>query len=145
MRSSRSVLNHVRVQSLAPRRFSTMPAFRQIERGQVEEDKSQATGLSKVPKSVQDAVPKGVEESPPDSVCPSQPCQRNETNKPQIHPTGSSPGQSTNKTHAKMMERSAHGTALLLCLCTGNVFPLILEQKVALSAGILPLDLDTHV
>ncbi|KAH7154285.1 hypothetical protein DER46DRAFT_663987 [Fusarium sp. MPI-SDFR-AT-0072] len=85
MRSSRSVLNHVRVQSLAPRRFSTMPAFRQIERGQVEEDKSQATGLSKVPKSVQDAVPKGVEESLPDS----------------IHLTGSSPGQSTNKTHAK--------------------------------------------
>ncbi|KAL9562105.1 hypothetical protein ACKAV7_013649 [Fusarium commune] len=101
MRSSRSVLNHVRVQSLAPRRFSTMPAFRQIERGQVEEDKSQATGLSKVPKSVQDAVPKGVEESLPDSVCPSQPCQRNETNNPQIHLTGSSPGQSTNKTHAK--------------------------------------------
>ncbi|KAJ0154546.1 Transcriptional activator protein acu-15 [Fusarium oxysporum f. sp. albedinis] len=34
---------------------------------QVDEDRSHATGPSKVPKSVQDAVPKGVEESLPDS------------------------------------------------------------------------------
>ncbi|KAJ4032397.1 hypothetical protein NW760_001489 [Fusarium oxysporum] len=66
MRRSRSILNLVYVH-------------------QVDEDRSHATGPSKVPKSVQDAVPKGVEESLPDS----------------IHATGSNPGQSTNKTHAK--------------------------------------------
>lgn len=38
----------------------------------------------------------------------------------------------------------AHGTAFLPCLCTRDVFPLILEQKVALSAGIFSLDLNTH-
>ncbi|KAM5522062.1 hypothetical protein FOXYSP1_15953 [Fusarium oxysporum f. sp. phaseoli] len=82
MRRSRSILNLVYVH-------------------QVDEDRSHATGPSKVPKSVQDAVPKGVEESLPDSVCPSQSRRRQETNDAQIHPTGSNHGQSTNKTHAK--------------------------------------------
>ncbi|KAM0247157.1 hypothetical protein ACHAP5_004236 [Fusarium lateritium] len=86
MRNSRSILNIVRAQSIAPRQFSTMPALRQIERGTGREDaKSHATGTSKVPESVQEAVPKGVEEALPDS----------------IHPTGSDPGQSTSKSHAK--------------------------------------------
>ncbi|KAM0560075.1 hypothetical protein ACHAPJ_004035 [Fusarium lateritium] len=87
MRNSRSILNLVRVQSLAPRQFSTMSALRQIERGQGDQGTgtSHATGTSKVPKSAQEAVPKGVEESLPDS----------------IHPTGADPGQSTNKSHAK--------------------------------------------
>ncbi|KAM0346182.1 hypothetical protein ACHAPU_005603 [Fusarium lateritium] len=63
-----------------------MPAFRKVERGNGEtEAKSHATGPSKVPESVQEAVPKGVEEALPDS----------------IHPTGSDPGQSTRKSHAK--------------------------------------------
>ncbi|KAF5022822.1 hypothetical protein F66182_5116 [Fusarium sp. NRRL 66182] len=85
MRSSRSIISFARVQSLAPRQLSTMAGMRQIERGQGDEGQSHATGKSKVPKSVQDAVPKGVEESLPDS----------------IHPTGSDPGQSVNKSHAK--------------------------------------------
>jgi hypothetical protein len=69
MRNSRSILNIVRAQSIAPRQFSTMPAFRKVERGNGEEDaKSHATGASKVPESVQEAVPKGVEEALPDSV-----------------------------------------------------------------------------
>jgi len=46
---------------------------------------SHASAHSKVPESVQREAPKGLEESLPDSV----------------HPTGSDPGQSTNKTHAK--------------------------------------------
>ncbi|KAF5000497.1 hypothetical protein FGRMN_1664 [Fusarium graminum] len=63
-----------------------MSALRQIERGNGEtEAKSHATGTSKVPESLQEAVPKGVEEALPDS----------------IHPTGSDPGQSTSKSHAK--------------------------------------------
>ncbi|KAK7409307.1 hypothetical protein QQX98_008547 [Neonectria punicea] len=46
---------------------------------------SHATGQSKVPASVQAKAPQGLEERLPDS----------------IHPTGSEPGQSTNKSHAK--------------------------------------------
>ncbi|KAK3081689.1 hypothetical protein LTS18_003871 [Coniosporium uncinatum] len=46
---------------------------------------SHASGDSKVPDKVQEKAPKGLEESLPDSV----------------HPTGSDPGQSTNKSHAK--------------------------------------------
>ncbi|RFN48337.1 hypothetical protein FIE12Z_7386 [Fusarium flagelliforme] len=84
MRNSRSILNLVRVQSLAPRQFSTLPAMRQIERGN-DENVSHATGPSKVPKNLQEAVPKGVEEALPDS----------------IHPTSKNPKQSTNKSHAK--------------------------------------------
>ncbi|KAK5989620.1 hypothetical protein PT974_07874 [Cladobotryum mycophilum] len=54
----------------------------QNERGQ---GVSHATGESQVPTAVQERAPQGLEESLPDS----------------IHPTGSEPGQSTNKTHAK--------------------------------------------
>ncbi|KAM0417176.1 hypothetical protein ACHAPT_012813 [Fusarium lateritium] len=82
MRCSRSILNIVRVQTLGPRPFSTMPAMKQVERGQ---GGSHATGESKVPEGAQEKAPKGLEESLPDS----------------IHPTGSDPGQSTNKSHAK--------------------------------------------
>ncbi|KAJ5337443.1 hypothetical protein MYU51_020345 [Penicillium brevicompactum] len=46
---------------------------------------SHATGASKVPEAVQNKAPRGLEGSLPDSV----------------HPTGSQPGQSTNKSHAK--------------------------------------------
>lgn len=41
--------------------------MRQIERGN-DENASHATGPSKVPQSLQEAVPKGVEEALPDSV-----------------------------------------------------------------------------
>ncbi|KAM5349411.1 hypothetical protein ACJ41O_005916 [Fusarium nematophilum] len=54
----------------------------QNERGQ---GVSHATGESKVPAPVQQKATKGVEERLPDS----------------IHPTGSEPGQSTSKSHAK--------------------------------------------
>ncbi|KAK3064807.1 hypothetical protein LTS18_003744 [Coniosporium uncinatum] len=46
---------------------------------------SHASDDSKVPGKVQEKAPKDLEESLPDSV----------------HPTGSDPGQSTNKSHAK--------------------------------------------
>ncbi|KAH7254938.1 hypothetical protein MRS44_016407 [Fusarium solani] len=52
------------------------------ERGQ---GMSHATGDSKVPKPVQRKAPQGLEEKLPEA----------------IHPTGSEPGQSTNKSHAK--------------------------------------------
>ncbi|KAF4469096.1 hypothetical protein FALBO_4008 [Fusarium albosuccineum] len=52
------------------------------ERGQ---GVSHATGESKVPPAIQQKAPRGLEEKLPDSV----------------HPTGSEPGQSTNKSHAK--------------------------------------------
>jgi hypothetical protein len=68
MRSSRSILNIIRVQSsLVPKQFSTMSSNRQVERG-TGDDASHATGPSKVPGSLQDAAPKDVEESLPDSV-----------------------------------------------------------------------------
>ncbi|KAM0425934.1 hypothetical protein ACHAPT_008873 [Fusarium lateritium] len=54
----------------------------QNERGQ---GVSHASGESKVPEAVQQKAPQGLEENLPDSV----------------HPTGSEPGQSTNKSHAK--------------------------------------------
>ncbi|XEV02691.1 hypothetical protein FSHL1_007978 [Fusarium sambucinum] len=85
MRTSRSILSILRVQpSFVPKQFSTMSSNRQIERG-TDENASHATGPSKVPEGLQEAVPKGVEESLPDS----------------IHPTSNDPGQSTKKSHAK--------------------------------------------
>ncbi|KAJ4003838.1 hypothetical protein NW752_011966 [Fusarium irregulare] len=84
MRNSRSILNLVRVHSLAPRQFSTLPAMRQIERGK-DDNVSHATGPSKVPEGLQEAVPKSVEDALPES----------------IHPTSKNPKKSTDKSHAK--------------------------------------------
>ncbi|KAF5243362.1 hypothetical protein FAUST_2931 [Fusarium austroamericanum] len=59
-----------------------MSGIYENERGQ---GMSHSTGPSKVPEGIARHAPKGLEEALPDS----------------IHPTGTFPGQSTNKSHAK--------------------------------------------
>jgi hypothetical protein len=73
------------------------------EENQYGQGASHATGHSKVPEAIQKVAPRKLEEALPDSVClPDRVLHLLVSNiNDQIHPTGSDPGQSVNKSHAK--------------------------------------------
>lgn len=90
-----AIKSNIFIKTFKPPKQTSRMSENQYGQGQ-----SHASAPSKVPGKVQEQAPQGLEERLPDSVRPDNSSSSTLLTSSKVHPTGSEPGQSTNKSHA---------------------------------------------